>query len=65
MKAFCWRIIYAAVSFVIFWWIFPLFLNVLSVSPKESLIELMRICTAAIAILYVLFYPEASTPTPF
>jgi hypothetical protein len=57
--------LYAAISFVLFWWVFPLFLSVLSVNLNSNLLELMRVCTAAIAILYVLFYPEANTPTPF
>lgn len=62
MRAFFWRVLYAAVCFVLFWWIFPLFLDVLKVHPPSSLVELVRVCTAAIAILYVLFGPEPSMP---
>jgi hypothetical protein len=63
MKAFLWRILYAAICFVLFWWVFPLFLAVLKVNVEGSLIELMRVVTAAIAILYVLFGP--APPMPF
>ena len=63
MRSLLWRILYAAICFVLFWWIFPLFLVVLSVNPGGSLLELMKVVTAAIAILYVLFGPDP--PTPF
>lgn len=63
MKAFFWRIIYAAVCFVLFWWIFPLFLSVIGVSIPGNLLELVKVCTAAIAIIYVLF--GDSPPMPF
>lgn len=63
MRAMLWRMLYAAICFVLFWWIFPMFLDVLGVSPVNSLLVLIRACTAAIAILYVLFGPDP--PTPF
>ena len=63
MRAFLWRILYAAVCFVLFWWVFPLFLSVVGVHPAGNLLELMRVVTAAIAILYVLFGP--APPMPF
>lgn len=63
MKAFLWRILYAAICFVLFWWVFPLFLQVLNVPVNSALLELMKVVTAAIAILYVLFGPPP--PAPF
>jgi hypothetical protein len=63
MKAFIWRIIIAAICYVLFWLVFPLFLQVIGVPIGGALIELMRICTAAIALLYVLFGP--APPVPF
>ncbi len=63
MVDFFWRILYAAICFVLLWWIFPLFLNVLGVNPGGSLLELMKVVTAAIAILYVLF--GSPPPKPF
>ena len=55
MSAFLWRILYAVICFILFWLVFPLFLQVLHVSMDAALIELMRVVTAAIAILYVFF----------
>jgi hypothetical protein len=63
MSAFLWRILYAAICFVLFWWVFPLFLTVLGVPVSAALLELMKVVTAAIAILYVLFGPPP--PRPF
>jgi len=63
MKNFIWRVIYAVAGFVIFWLIFPLFLNVLDLKLDGSLLALMKVCTACIAVLYVL-YPS-TPPTPF
>jgi len=63
VKAFIWRVLYAAICFVLFWWVFPLFLSVLGANIQGNLLELMKVCTAAIAILYVIFGPEP--PMPF
>lgn len=63
MKAFLWRILYAAICFILFWLVFPLFLTVIGIPLDNALIQLMRICTAAIAIVYVLFGP--APPSPF
>lgn len=62
MKAFLWRVIYAAVCVVIFWLIFPLFLNVIGFSAEGSLIALLKICIACAAVIYVLFGPPPTTP---
>ena len=63
MSAFLWRILYAVICFVLFWMVFPLFLQVIHISMDGALIELMRIVTAAIAVLYVFFGP--TPPVPF
>lgn len=63
MKAMIWRVIYAVICFVLFWWIAPLFLSVLGVSVGGNVLELLKICSAAIAILYVIFGP--APPAPF
>jgi len=62
MRAYLWRLIYAAVCFVLFWWILPLFLDVIGIPVGGALIQLVRACTAAIAVLYVLFGPEPPFP---
>lgn len=63
LKALLWRMLYAAICYVLFWWAFPLFLDVLKVTPPANLMELMRVVTAALAFLYVLFGPIP--PSPF
>ena len=63
MKAMLWRVIYAVVCVVVFWMVFPLFLDVVGFRPEGSLLQLMRVCVACIAVLYVLFGPQP--PTPF
>ena len=63
MKALIWRVLYAAICFALFWWVFPLFLSVVSAPIAGNLLQLIKICTAAIAILYVFFGP--TPPTPF
>lgn len=63
MRAFLWRIVYAAIVVVMFWLIFPLFMDVVGFHPVGSLIALMRICIACIAVAYVLFGKDP--PMPF
>lgn len=63
MKAFLWRIVYAAFFVVVFWMVFPLFLTVVGFAPAEALLALIRICIACIAVAYVLFGPPP--PMPF
>jgi hypothetical protein len=63
MKAFVWRIVYAAIVVVMFWLIFPLFMEVVGFAPGGSLLALMKICVGCIAVLYVLWGPEP--PMPF
>ena len=62
MKAVIWRVLYSVICFVLFWWIFPLFLNVISVPVGGSLLTLIRACSAALAILYVVFGKEPPYP---
>ena len=64
MRAFFWRMLYAAVIYCLFWWLFPLFLHVLNVHPPSDLILLAQGLTAAIAIIYVLFVNQMP-PTPW
>jgi hypothetical protein len=64
MQAFLWRMLYATVIFVLFWWLFPLFLHVLHVNPPSDLMALAQGLTAAIAIIYVLFVNQ-QPPTPW
>jgi hypothetical protein len=63
MKAFVWRVVYAIVCFFLFWLIFPPFLGVIGLPLPGDILTLLRACTAAIAILYVL-YPS-QPPMPF
>lgn len=63
MKAFLWRVVYAIVCFFLFWLVFPLFLSVVGLALPSDLLALLKLCTAAIAVVYVLFGP--SPPTPF
>jgi hypothetical protein len=62
MKAFIWRIIIAAICYVLFWLVFPLFLEVIGINIGGAMMQLMRICSAAIAILYVVFGPVPPYP---
>jgi len=63
MKAFVWRIVYAVVCFFLFWLVVPPFLAVIGLPLPGDILQLVRVCTAAMAILYVL-YPS-SPPMPF
>lgn len=63
MKAFIWRIVYAAVCVFMFWWIFPLFLLVIGFHLPSDIQQLLKVAVACLAILYVL-YPS-QPPTPF
>jgi len=62
VKSFLWRVIIAAICVVMFWLIFPLFLEVIGFAMTGSLIALMKLCIACIAIIYVLFGPAPPTP---
>lgn len=63
MRAFAWRVLYAVICFFLFWWIFPLIVQVLGVPVQGALMELIRVATAIIAICYILFGP--APPYPF
>lgn len=62
MRALLWRVIYGTICFVLFWWIMPLFLAVINVPIGGPLLQLIRACTAAIVILYVIFGKEPPYP---
>ena len=63
MRAFIWRIVYAAVFVVMFLLIVPLFLAVVGFPVSGALWELIRICIACLAVAYALFGPPP--PAPF
>ena len=63
MKAFLWRIVYAAFFVVVFRIVFPLFMAVVGFPASGPLENLILICVACIAVAYVLFGPPP--PTPF
>lgn len=63
MKALLWRVIYAAIGIVMLFYILPLFLSVIGLAPPGDLLQLVKICLAFIAVLYVLFGP--APPAPF
>jgi carbon starvation protein CstA len=63
MKAFIWRVVYAAVFVVMILMIVPLFLDVVGFPVGGSLWALIRICIACGAVAYVLFGPPP--PAPF
>jgi hypothetical protein len=62
MKAFLWRVIYAAVCVVIFWIVFPLFLDVIGFNLAGNLLALLKVCIGLGAIIYVLFGKEPPYP---
>jgi hypothetical protein len=62
MRALLWRLVYALVCFVLFWWIFPLALQVFGVPIGGALLQLIRAVTGVIAILYILFGKEPPYP---
>lgn len=62
MSSLIWRALYAAICFVIFVYIVPLFLNVIGLSVVGALWLFIRACAACLAVLYVLFGPEPRKP---
>jgi len=57
-----WRVVYAAIAVVMFWLIFPLFLAVIGFALPANLVLLLRLVTACLAVLYVLFGPVPAAP---
>ena len=62
MRAFLWRVVYAAICVVMFWLIVPLFLSVIGFHPAGDFLRLLQICIACIAVLYVFFGPTPPAP---
>ena len=62
MKSFLLRMLYALVCLVIFWLVFPLFLNVIGLSLAGSTMQLIRILIACLALVYVFFGPAPKAP---
>ena len=63
MSAFLWRVIYAVVGVIVFLLIMPLFCSVVGFPLQGEVWQLLRICVACIAVIYVLFGP--APPKPF
>lgn len=62
MKAFLWRIVYVAIAVVMLMMILPLFFSVVGFPIEGNLFQLLRLCIACIAVLYVLFGPPPPAP---
>ena len=54
--------LYAAICAFMFLWVFPLFLSVIGFPMTGNLMELIRVCVACIALLYVFFGPAPPSP---
>lgn len=63
MKAFLWRMLYAVICVLMFWLVFPLFIQILGFPLTGPVAQLMHILIACIAVLYVLF--GGPPPMPF
>lgn len=63
MKAMLWRMIFAAVVVFVFLWVFPLFLQAIGLSLPGTLMQLIKVCVACLALLYVFF--TTNDPAPF
>ena len=63
MQNFLIRALYAVVGWWVFWLVFPLFLDVISLNIPGNLMQLLRIITACLALIYVL-YPSVP-PKPW
>jgi len=55
MTAWIWRLLLAAILFVVLFAALPLFLQVIGVPVSGPLLGLIRICAGALAVLYVFF----------
>jgi hypothetical protein len=55
MSGYLWRVIIAAFACLLVFALMPPFFHLIGFSPNEDLMTIVRICTAALAILYVLF----------
>lgn len=62
MRGFLIRMLYAVVCVVLFWFVFPLFLEVLSLPLTGPVLQLLHILIACIALLYVFFGPAPPEP---
>jgi hypothetical protein len=62
MKNLLIRVVYAALCFVMFMLIMPLFLSVIGFAPGSGVMELMKLCAACFAVIYVIFGPAPPTP---
>lgn len=60
MSALLWRVIIAVVCVVLIYALLPPFFAVVGFSPDGNVVQILRICIAGLAVLYVLKgYPVA------
>lgn len=57
MAAFIWRVIIAIVAFVFVWALIPPVLGLLGLTPSGDVMQILRLCTAALAVLYIIAGP--------
>lgn len=62
MSTLLWRVIYAILCVVLFYWIAPLFADVVGFPLGGSTWTLIKACVAGLAVLYVVFGPPPRTP---
>lgn len=62
MSGFIWRVILAVVCFVIFWAIFPAFVQLVGFPISAPLMTIIRACVAGLAVIYVLFGTRPPPP---
>lgn len=56
------RMLYAVICVLIFWWVTPLFLQVIGFPMSGQVVQLVRIIVACLALLYVAFGPTPPRP---
>lgn len=63
-KAFLLRLIYAVICFALFWWLIPMFLDIIGLNPPGNIVQFLKVISGLLALLYVVFGP-AEPPYPF
>ena len=62
MKNLFVRLVYAAICAFLLLLIVPLFLSVVGLTPSAALVELLRLCVGALAVIYVIWGPPPPMP---
>ncbi len=57
MSALLWRVVFAVIVVVLIWALLPPLFVVIGLEPTAALIQVLRICIAGIAILYIIKGP--------